>query len=152
MPMKNPVLPGRSVRLDCLEPLGLSVTKTAQILGGTRQALNNVSNEKAAISPEMAIRLSKAFGSTPETWVRMQAAFDLAVALKRAKDIRVDRYQPYPQRRNATVSEPPIPPPPRPPTRGIEPLAGAEPTPFQTLAIELSKTHPPANSSHRSKK
>ena len=61
-----------------------------------RQALNNVVNEKSGISPEMAIRLSKAFGSTPETWVRMQAAFDLAVALKSEKNIRVERYETHP--------------------------------------------------------
>jgi addiction module HigA family antidote len=62
----------------------------------SRQALNNVVNEKSGVSPEMAIRLSKAFGSTPETWVRMQAAFDLAVALKGEKKIRVPRYTPRP--------------------------------------------------------
>ena len=55
-----------------------------------------VVNEKSGISPEMAIRLSKAFGGTPETWVRMQAAFDLAVALKGEKNIRVERYEPHP--------------------------------------------------------
>lgn len=96
MPMKEPIHPGRIVRLDCLEPLGLSVTKAAKILGVTRQALNNVVNAKSGISPEMAIRLSKAFGSTPDTWVRMQAAFDLAVALKGENDIRVERYTPQP--------------------------------------------------------
>lgn len=94
MPMKSPVHPGRIVREDCLEPLGLSVTKAARVLGVTRQALNNVVNEKAAISPEMAIRLSKAFGSTPDTWVRMQAAYDLAVAMRDEKKIRVERYIP----------------------------------------------------------
>ncbi|MEQ1949486.1 MAG: HigA family addiction module antitoxin [Bryobacteraceae bacterium] len=93
MPMKLPVHPGRLVRQDCLEPLGLSVTEGAKALGVTRQALNNVVNEKSGISPEMAIRLSKAFGSTPETWVRMQAAFDLALAMKGANKIRVQRYQ-----------------------------------------------------------
>lgn len=92
MPMKNPVHPGRLVRHDCLEPLGLSVTAAARVLGVTRQALNNIVNEKSGISPEMAIRLSKAFGSTPDTWLRMQAAFDLAVAMKGEKDIRVERY------------------------------------------------------------
>ena len=97
MPMKSPVHPGRIVREDCLEPLGLSVTEAAKVLGVTRQALNNVVNEKSAISPEMAIRLSKAFGSTPEIWVRMQAAFDLAVALKDEKKIRVHRYEPRPE-------------------------------------------------------
>lgn len=95
MPMKNPVHPGRIVRYDCLEPLGLSVTEAAKVLGVTRQALSNVVNEKSGISPEMAIRLSKAFGSTPETWVRMQAAFDLAVVLKNEKNIRVERYEPH---------------------------------------------------------
>ena len=92
MPMKNPVHPGRIVREDCLEPLALSVTEAARVLGVTRQALNNVVNEKSGISPEMAIRLSKAFGSTPDTWVKMQAAYDLAVAMKHANLIRVERY------------------------------------------------------------
>jgi addiction module HigA family antidote len=96
MPMKNPVHPGRLVRFDCLEPLGLSVTEAAKVLGVTRQALNNVVNEKAGISPEMAIRLSKAFGSTPETWVRMQGAWDLAQALKGDSRIQVERYHPPP--------------------------------------------------------
>jgi len=65
MPMKNPPHPGLIVRHDCLEPLKLSVTAAAKILGVTRQALNNVVNGKSGINPEMAIRLSKAFGSTP---------------------------------------------------------------------------------------
>ncbi len=96
MPIKNPVHPGCIVRFDCLEPLGLTVTEAARVLGVTRQALNNVVNEKSGISPEMAIRLSKAFGSTPETWVRMQAAYDLAQALKHEKRIHVERYKPQP--------------------------------------------------------
>lgn len=91
MPMKNPAHPGRIVRNACLEPLGLSVTEGAKILGVSRQALNNVVNCKAAISPEMAIRLSKAFGSTAETWLRMQLAYDLAQALKDERKIRVRR-------------------------------------------------------------
>ena len=62
MAMRNPPHPGRSIRSDCLEPLGLSVTAGATVLGVSRQALNNVVNGKASISPEMAIRLSKAFG------------------------------------------------------------------------------------------
>src|SRR5438046_689132 len=72
MPMKNPPHPGRIVRQDCLEPLGLTVTKGAKVLGVTRQALNNLVNGKSGISPEMAVRLSKAFGSQPETWLRIQ--------------------------------------------------------------------------------
>lgn len=80
MLMKNPPHPGRIVREDCLEPLGLSVTAAARILGVTRQALNNVVNGKAGISSEMAVRLAKAFGSTPDTWLRMQMNYDLAQA------------------------------------------------------------------------
>src|SRR5205809_552197 len=91
MPMKNPPHPGRSIRTACLEPLGLSVTEGAKILGVTRQALNNVVNGKAAISPEMAIRLAKAFGSTAETWLRMQVAYDLAAARKDENKIKVRR-------------------------------------------------------------
>jgi addiction module HigA family antidote len=73
MPMKNPAHSGRIVRSACLEPLGLSVTAAAKVLGVTRQALNNVINGKSGISPEMAIRLTKAFGSTEETWLQMAA-------------------------------------------------------------------------------
>src|ERR1700682_6170908 len=91
MPMKTPVHPGRVVRFDCLEPLGLSVTEGAKVLGVSRQALNNIVNCKSGISPEMAIRLTKAFGSTPETWLRMQMAFDLAQARKHESKIRVTR-------------------------------------------------------------
>ncbi len=78
MAMKQPPHPGRSIRTVCLEPLGLSVTAGAKILGVSRQALNNVINGKANISSEMAVPLSQAFGSTPETWLRMQLNYDLA--------------------------------------------------------------------------
>jgi addiction module HigA family antidote len=91
MAIKNPVHPGRVVRHDCLKPLGLSVTAAAKVLGVTRQALNNVVNGKSGISPEMAIRLSKAFGSTPETWLGMQLAYDLAAARKNESGIKVRR-------------------------------------------------------------
>jgi addiction module HigA family antidote len=91
MAMKNPAHPGRIVRHDCLEPLGLSVTEGAKVLGVTRQALNNVVNGKSGISPEMAIRLSKAFCSTAETWLRMQLAYDLARARKEEGKIKVQR-------------------------------------------------------------
>ena len=93
MPMKNPPHPGRSIRTACLEPLGLSITAGAKVLGVTRQALNNVINGKAGISPEMAIRLSKAFGSTPETWLHMQMNYDLAQARKHESEIKIKRYQ-----------------------------------------------------------
>ena len=91
MPMKNPVHPGRIVRYDCLEPLGLSVTEGAKILGVSRQTLTKVINGKSGISPEMALRLTKAFGSTPETWLRMQVAYDLARARKDEDKIKVQR-------------------------------------------------------------
>ena len=89
MPMHNPPHPGLTVRHDCLEPLGLTVTEGAKVLGVTRQALNNLVNGKAGISPEMAVRLSKAFGTTPETWLRLQMAYDLAQV--RQQRIRVKR-------------------------------------------------------------
>src|SRR6267143_340778 len=92
MPMKNPVHPGRVGRHDCLEPLGLSVTAAAKVLGVTRQALNNVVNAKAGISPEMAIRLDKAFGGTAEGWLSLQSAFDLSQARKKEPSITVKRY------------------------------------------------------------
>jgi len=91
MPMKNPPHPGLSIRYDCLEALGLTVTEGAKILGVTRQALNNLVNCKAAISPEMAIRLDKAFGGGADTWLRLQAAYDLAQAEKHASKIKVQR-------------------------------------------------------------
>jgi antitoxin HigA-1 len=100
MAMKNPVHPGRIVRHDCLEPLGLSVTEGAKVLGVTRQALNNIVNGKSGISPEMAIRLSKAFGSTAETWLRMQLAYDLAQARKEESKIKVHK-QHMPQEAHA---------------------------------------------------
>jgi addiction module HigA family antidote len=80
MPMKNPPHPGQSVRADCIEPLGLTVTEAAKALGVSRQALNNLIHGQAAISPEMAIRLDKAFGGGADTWLRLQAAYDLAQA------------------------------------------------------------------------
>lgn len=89
--MKHPVHPGRLVRDDCLDPLGLTVTAGAKALGVSRQTLNNVVNEKTGISAEMAIRLSKAFGSTAENWLAMQMAFDLAQARKAEHKIKVKR-------------------------------------------------------------
>jgi addiction module HigA family antidote len=92
MPMKNPPHPGFSVRYDCLEPLGLSVTDGAKVLGVSRQALTNLVTGKAGISPEMAIRLDKAFGGTAETWLALQTAHDLAQARRDEGAIKVKRY------------------------------------------------------------
>ena len=72
MPMQDPPHPGQVVRSDCLEPLGLTVTRAAEGLGVTRQALSDLVNGHAGISVDMALRLSKAFGPSPETWLRMQ--------------------------------------------------------------------------------
>ena len=91
MPMKNPPHPGRSIRAACLEPLGLSVTEGAKVLGVTRQTLNNVVNGKSGISPEMAIRLSKAFGRTPEGWLALQMQYDLWHTGQRVGKIAVKR-------------------------------------------------------------
>jgi addiction module HigA family antidote len=94
MAMKTPIHPGRIIREDCLQPLRLTVTAAADVLGVSRQALNNIVNEKAAVSPEMAIRLEKAFGSTADTWLRLQTAYDLAAARRHEHKIRIARYQP----------------------------------------------------------
>lgn len=91
MRMRNPPHPGLSVRHDCLDPLGLSIAKGAKALGVTRQAMNNLVSGKAGISAEMAIRLEKAFGGGAETWLRMQAAYDLAQVEKQVGKIKVRR-------------------------------------------------------------
>jgi addiction module HigA family antidote len=89
MAMQDPPHPGGIVRRQCLEPLGLTVTDAARGLGVTRQALSELVNERAGISVEMAIRLSKAFGSSPETWLGLQMAYDLWQARDRAAEIEV---------------------------------------------------------------
>ena len=94
MPMKNPPHPGLSVRHDCLEPLRLSVTEAARCLGVSRKRLSDIVNCHAGISPEMAIRLDRAFGGGADTWLRLQAAYDLAQAMKRADAIKVERLSP----------------------------------------------------------
>ena len=91
--MHNPPHPGGIVRRQCLQPLGLSVTRAAEGLGVTRQALSDLVNERRGISTEMAIRLSKAFGSTPETWLGMQMAYDLWQARERAEQIEIEMFE-----------------------------------------------------------
>jgi addiction module HigA family antidote len=91
MRMKKPPHPGRIIRQECIEPLGLTVKDAAERLGVTRQTLNNLVNEKAGISPKMSIRLSKAFGSSPEVWLGLQMEYDLSEAQKHAGDIGVRR-------------------------------------------------------------
>ena len=91
MPIKNPAHPGRIVKSACLDPLGLSVTEGARVLDISRQTLTKIVNGKSGIRPEMALRLSMAFGSTPETWLRMQVSYDLAQARRDESKIRVRR-------------------------------------------------------------
>jgi len=91
--MKKPPHPGRIVRQECLDPLDLTVKEAAKRLGVTRQTLNNLVNGKAGISPEMSIRLSKAFGSSPEVWLGLQMEYDLAQAEKHAGKIKVERIE-----------------------------------------------------------
>ena len=93
MEMKNPVHPGLLVK-ECLDDLGLSVAEAAKGLGITRQQLHNVIAGRSSVSPEMAIRLEKAFGSTADTWLRMQMNYDLVQMRKRASDIVVARLAP----------------------------------------------------------
>ena len=90
--LKNPPHPGFLVRVDCLEPHELSVTEGAKVLGVSRSALSHLVNENADLSWDMAIRLAKAFGSTPEGWMRLQFQFDSAQVEERAKKIKVKTF------------------------------------------------------------
>ena len=98
MPMQNPPHPGEIVKYDCLEPLGLTITRAAEGLGVTRQALSDLVNLKSGVSVEMAFRLSQAFGSSPETWLRMQLAYDLWQARDRVKDLNVEKFSAVPSK------------------------------------------------------
>ena len=91
MRMHNPPHPGEVLRELCLEPLELTVTGAAEGLGVSRKTLSAILNGRAGISPEMAIRLSKAFGTSAESWLNQQMQYDLWVAEQAAGDIRVKR-------------------------------------------------------------
>lgn len=93
MEMKNPVHPGQLVKA-CLDDLGLSVAEAAKGLGITRQQLHNIIAGRSNVTPEMAIRFEKAFGSTAGTWLRMQTNYDLAQIRQHASDIIVERLVP----------------------------------------------------------
>lgn len=93
MPMKKPPHPGRSIKDACLDPLGLSITDAAGHLGVARHSLSRVIHGHAAISPEMAIRLEKMGWSTADTWLRMQAAYDLAQVRGTQNQINVSPYK-----------------------------------------------------------
>jgi addiction module HigA family antidote len=92
--LKSPAHPGGFVKTEIIEPLGLSVTDAAQALGITRAALSTFLNERASLSPEMAIRVEKAFGVSADTLIRMQNSFDIVQLRKRENEIVVKRYVP----------------------------------------------------------
>ena len=91
MAMKNPPHPGRLIRHACLDACGLSVTEAARALKVARPTLSSLINGRAGVSPEMAIRLEKAFGSTADAWLKLQGAYDLAQVRARAHEIDVER-------------------------------------------------------------
>jgi len=90
--LKRPAHPGGFVKHEVLQPLGLSVTEAADALGVTRPALSALLNERAHLSPDMAIRIEKAFGVSMETLMRMQNSYDIAQARRREAEIKVERY------------------------------------------------------------
>ena len=92
MPMKNPPHPGEVLRDLYIEPLGLTVTRAAEALGVTRKTLSQLLNGRTGISPSMAIRLSKAFGGSHESWMQMQTAYDAAQARLLIDEIEVERH------------------------------------------------------------
>ncbi|MDP6788341.1 MAG: HigA family addiction module antitoxin [Rhodospirillales bacterium] len=93
MHMHDPPHPGEAIRELCLEPLGLTVTKAASGLGVSRKALSELLNGHSGVSPEMSIRLSKAFGGSPESWLAQQMHYDLWRALQRDHEIRVQTFK-----------------------------------------------------------
>jgi len=94
MAMKNPPHPGLSVLRDCMEPLGLDITEAAKVLGVSGKQLSDLIDCRTGISAEMAIRLDKAFGGGARTWLKLQASYDLAQAMKNADNINVQRQKP----------------------------------------------------------
>ncbi len=92
MRMARPSHPGQFIRMEVMEPLNLNVTQAAGILGVTRAALSSLLNCRSALSPEMALRIEKAFGVQMDTLLRMQTAFEIAEVRDKEKEIRVKRY------------------------------------------------------------
>ena len=85
--------PGTTVRQNCLEKNGLSVTDAARVLGVDRQTLSNLLNAKSGISPEMAVRLEKAFGTPAREWLVLQLEYELAEIMRRVEKINVERFR-----------------------------------------------------------
>lgn len=96
MPMKNPRHAGEIIREEVLGALGLSVTRAAKILGVRRATLSDVTNGKASVSAEMALRLEKAFGGSMDLLLKMQAGYDAAQARRHESRIKVRRFHPCP--------------------------------------------------------
>ena len=94
MPMHTPPHPGEIIRKDCLNPLDLTITEAAEGLGISRKNLSRILNGHAGVSPDMAVRLANAFGSTPEMWLKLQMAYDLAQARKKDENNRVKQFVP----------------------------------------------------------
>src|SRR6266852_2253473 len=94
--MARPAHPGQFIRMEVIEPLGLSVTQAAKVLGVTRPALSALLNGRASLSPAMALRIEKAFGPKMDTLLRMQTACEIAEVRHREADIKVKRYVPKP--------------------------------------------------------
>ena len=91
MKMHKPPHPGEVLKELCLEPLGLSVTRAAEALGVSRKTLSAILNGRAGISPEMALRLSKAFGTSPESWLNQQMHYDLWATEQSVGDLEVEK-------------------------------------------------------------
>ena len=91
--LKGPAHPGGFVRHEIVEAYGLTVTDAARVLGVTRPALSTLLNERASLSPEMALRVEKAFGVSMDTLMRMQISFDIAQTRKRAEEVKVARFE-----------------------------------------------------------
>jgi addiction module HigA family antidote len=98
--MKRPAHPGGFVKTEIIDPLGLSVTEAAEVLGITRPALSALLNERAALSPEMALRIEKAFGVSMDTLLRMQTALEIAQTRAQSDAIQVQPYTPAAARRD----------------------------------------------------
>jgi addiction module HigA family antidote len=94
MPMKNPPHPGDLIRTEVIEPLGLTVSKAAKILQVRRATLSDLLHGKASLTPEMALRIEKAFGPDMDHLLRMQVAYDVAKARSNARSIPIKRYAP----------------------------------------------------------
>ena len=101
--LRNPAHPGSFIKYDIIEPLGLSVTAAADVLGVTRATLSTLLNERQSLSPEMALRVEKAFGVAMDTLMRMQNSYDIAQTRKRADEIKVMPFRGKPIEPQATA-------------------------------------------------